>query len=162
MNEASSVMEREWHNDCPADTEAIKMKYARVNVQSEDSECIRVGTPFSIELDMEANFAKPENINFSFNLYDLFGQIIFNSLSESFTHYRGNLEAEVFIPADLLNTGIYKFSIMVAAERTKTLFYLEDVLTFEVFDTRDIDEKWFGDLSVVLIRPRLRWKISNG
>jgi hypothetical protein len=42
------------------------------------------------------------------------------------------------------------------------MFYLEDVLTFEVFDEREADEKWFGDLSVVLIRPKLRWEISNG
>ncbi len=162
MDDANSVIERDWDNDCLADTEFVKMRYSRIHIQNDDSESIKVGTAFSIEVAMDADFDNEENINFSFNLYNIYGQIIFNSLSESFTHFKGSLKGRIFVQGDLLNTGIYKFSIMISADRTKTMFYLEDVLTFEVFDEREADEKWFGDLSVVLIRPKLRWEITNG
>ena len=65
----------------------------------------------------------------------------------------------MIIPENLLNSGIYEISFMVAKERSIPLFYAEKSITIEVFDERDENEKWFGDLSMVLIRPELKWEL---
>ncbi len=161
LDDANSVMEKDWPDGCLADTRQVKLKYARILIAENNEESIKISTPFSIETGFDVDFDTEQSINFSVNLYNIYGQIIFNSLSPSFMHHKGRLTGKMYVPSHLLNSTVYKFSIMIAADRTKTLFYLEDVLTFEVFDERSGDEKWFGDLSMVLIRPELKWETFN-
>lgn len=139
----------------------VKIKSSRILLQNSDSDLIKISSSFAIEFAFEVDFPEEYNIGYSLNLSNIQGQIIFNSLSPSFMFKSGKLVSHINLPANFLNSGIYKVSIMIAQERTKPLFYLEDAMTFDVIDERETDEKWFGDLSMVLIRPKLDWSVPK-
>jgi len=61
------------------------------------------------------------------------------------------------IPGNLLNDGIYKISMMIVGERSYSIFYYEDSISFEVIENRQISGwhgKWIG-----FVRPKLEFEL---
>ncbi len=100
-----------------------------------------------------------EEFNCSLNLHLITGEHIFNSQSPSVSVQKGKVRATISIPSHLMNNGDYTISIMAVSQRSVNLFYFENILSFEIFDSRE-HEKWFGEISGA-VRPKLDWKLAQ-
>lgn len=71
----------------------------------------------------------------------------------------GYFLASCHIPGGLLNSGVYRFKILVVRDHSFVIYEKEDVISFEVKDSRDPSIGWHGRLAGV-VRPDLKWNIS--
>jgi lipopolysaccharide transport system ATP-binding protein len=72
---------------------------------------------------------------------------------------RGYFLASCHIPGGLLNSGVYRFKILVVRDHSVVIYEKEDVISFEVKDSRDPSTGWYGRLAGV-VRPELEWNID--
>lgn len=135
-----------------------KVKLTAAHMAIHNGEVLDVTKGFDLNFEFELNDSYPE-FNFSFNLFAITGEHIFNSQSPSVSVEKGKVKATCTIPANLMNSGDYTISIMAVSQGSITLFYFENVLSFEVFDSRE-NEKWFGKITGA-VRPKLDWKING-
>jgi lipopolysaccharide transport system ATP-binding protein len=62
------------------------------------------------------------------------------------------------IPANLLNDGIYKISMMIVGGKSYSIYYYQDILNFEVNENRESSGwhgKWIG-----IVRPKLDFTLE--
>ena len=157
-----NILRQEWkeHISIQGNNDNIKILSAEIKPQYESEEkIITIHTPLIIEFEFMSDFLF-ELLNLSMNLYNIAGDIIFNSISEIYEIKKGYFNGQCKIPGDLLNNGFFGISIMVVKEKSIPLFFMKEVLVFEVHDDRK-DDKWFGDMSHHLIRPKLQWNLNN-
>ena len=164
LNENKSALIQHFNEKNENNNEFIKLKKVWISLndvcKKEHFEKITIKSSFKVNFEFNYLPNKRIDINFSVNVKHISGQIIFNSVSSSYLVKGPNeISCCMIIPENLLNSGIYEISFMVAKERSIPLFYAEKSITIEVFDERDENEKWFGDLSMVLIRPELKWEL---
>jgi len=155
-----NILRQEWkeHISIQGNSDKIKILTAEIKPQYEsDAKIITIHTPLNIEFEFISDFDN-ELLNLSMNLYNIAGDIIFNSISEISEIKKGYFKGQCKIPGDLLNNGLFTISIMVVKEKSIPLFFIKEVLVFEVHDDRK-DDKWFGDMSGLLIRPKLEWSL---
>ena len=156
-----NILRQEWSDlsKAPGD-DNIRIHSAEINPQYEnDGKIITIHTPLLVEFEFMNNFSS-ELLNLSMNLYNIAGDIIFNTISEVVEIKKGLFNGVCKIPGDLLNNGLFTISIMVVKEKSIPLFFMREVLVFEVHDDRK-DDKWFGDMSSLLIRPKLDWELIS-
>ena len=157
-----NILRQEWKEplSIQGNNDNIKILSAEIKPQYESEEkIITIHTPLIIEFEFISDFII-EFLNLSMNLYNIAGDIIFNSISEISEIKKGYFKGQCKIPGDLLNNGFFGISIMVVKEKSIPLFFMKEVLVFEVHDDRK-DDKWFGDMSHHLIRPKLQWNLNN-
>ena len=135
-----------------------KVSLLKANLILNSGDVLDVTKAFDIqfEFDLKESF---EEFNFSLNLFLITGEHIFNTQSQSVSVQKGRVYATISIPAHLMNNGDYTISIMAVSQRTISLFYFENVLSFEIFDSRE-HEKWFGEIGGA-VRPKLDWKLAH-
>ncbi|MGB0917775.1 MAG: ABC transporter ATP-binding protein [Flavobacteriales bacterium] len=149
-----------WDHGSPSDTNEIQILRAEVARLSDSTDLIFVGDGVKATFQFRIDLKSEEPINISLNLFHVNGQIIFNSVSSIVNIRKGVLTAEMTIPTNLLNNGLFRVMLMVVKNRSVALFKMDEAIVFEVQDKRDEDEKWFGDMSDHLIRPALDWNLS--
>lgn len=156
-----NILRQEWNDiSLTPGNDNIKILSAAINpLYENENNIITIHTPLIIEFEFLSNFLV-ELLNLSMNLYNIAGDIIFNTISEIVEVKKGCFKGVCEIPGDLLNNGLFSISIMVVKEKSIPLFFMKEVLVFEVHDDRK-DENWFGDMSHHLIRPKLQWAFGN-
>lgn len=135
-----------------------KVSLLRADLMLHNGDVLDVTKGFDIQFEFNAkeNF---EEFNCSLNLFQITGEHIFNTQSPSVYVQKGKVRATVTIPAHLMNNGDYTVSIMAVSQRTISLFYFENILSFEIFDSRE-HEKWFGEIGGA-VRPKLDWNLTQ-
>ena len=134
--------------------EKISLLKADLKIQDGTILDITKGFELQFEFDLKEDF---DEFNFSFNLFSITGEHIFNSQSPAFKANRGELKASCLIPANIMNNGDYTVSIMAVSKRSITLHYFENIMSFEIFDNRE-NEIWFGNIGGA-VRPQLEWRV---
>lgn len=159
-SQVARLPHRKWSGGSSMDTDDVQILEASVQGRNTNQGLLFAGDELKIKFKFNLTLKQQQSINLSLNLFHLSGQIIFNSVSETTSIQSGLLEAEMIIPKDLMNNGLFRVMIMVVKDRSIVLFKMDEAITFEIQDRRDEDEKWFGDLSAHLIRPSLKWTIQ--
>jgi lipopolysaccharide transport system ATP-binding protein len=117
---------------------------------------ITVETPIAIRFEFW-NFVPDKEINLSLVLNTATEECVFNVGTGAKYLDKGLHSGVCHIPGNLLNDGIYKVSMMIVGERSYSLFYYENQISFEVNENRDVSGwhgKWIG-----FIRPKLEFDL---
>jgi len=69
---------------------------------------------------------------------------------------KGVFRSTCGIPADLLNDGVYRISVVFVEDTTVAISIQNDLLKFEIHDDRSERGQWYGKWYGVT-RPRLQW-----
>ena len=93
------------------------------------------------------------------HFYSFSGELIFNSISQIRVLKKGICKGICVMPGNFLNDGVYYISVMIVKDSTKILYNLEQAVTMEITDERDL-EKWHGKWPGH-VRPLLDFSITN-
>lgn len=137
-------LKQEWNNmnDAPGNN-MIRAKRIQLVPENELTDNI-ITTKDGIRVEFEFwNSIKSTTLNVSLFLYTMAGECIFNvaNLGQEFS--QGIIESSCSIPGDFLNDGSYYISLMVVEDHLKPLYFFEEVLAFDIKDSRDTDD-WLG------------------
>lgn len=159
LNKSAAQTERVWNDPSTAPgNEEAKIHSAKITTTSkDDTTAIYVNTPFKLEFSFW-NFVDDANLNFSLVVSNTDGVVLFNSVSDSDHYSKGLVMGACTIPGNLLNDEKYRVMIMITKDRATPVFYMEDILIFEIKDVPRIagwQGKWAG-----VIRPQLEWKTT--
>ena len=116
-----------------------------------ENSVITVNTPIRIEFEFW-NQASVKAVNLSMGLFTIADEHIFQTVSEIALSDKGLYKGVCFIPAGLLNDGMYKINMMIVGDGPKVLFEYTSNGWFEVSDEREASAwhgKWPG-----FVRPK--------
>jgi lipopolysaccharide transport system ATP-binding protein len=122
---------------------------------------ISVQTPFLLEFQYW-NLQTDSDLYLSVELYQEQGLLVFSSGRVSGPIWpRGRVPVGLFrdvcyIPGDLLNDGMHRVDLTISREE-KSIYYCEDLLSFEIGDSLEMRGSWYGKWPGV-IRPLLEWR----
>ena len=117
-------------------------------------------TPLLLEFEYW-NLTPGALLNLSLHIYNEQGVMVFNALPVLEREWQGRpfpvgLFRDVCsIPGDLLNDGTFRVELLVVRD-AEVVYRHEDVLAFEVHDSVELRDGWFGRWSGV-VRPLLPW-----
>jgi lipopolysaccharide transport system ATP-binding protein len=143
-------------NEAPGN-EFVKLYSAKLTTTS-DICIVTVNDPVWIEVEME-NFCIDREINLSLHLFTLTDECVFNLITAPAFLKAGYHKACCSIPANFLNDGVYKVSLMVVADSSHPIFNFENLLSFEVHDKR-AGSSWYGKWPGA-VRPNFPFSISE-
>ncbi len=118
----------------------------------DDVNIIDTSTAFDLKFEFY-NAVQNQIINLSLLFYSSAGNCIFNVGTGMRTLDKGIHTGILKIPGKFLNDNIYTITLMIVKEGSSALFYLEDILTFEVVD-EPRTSAWYGKWEGA-VRPTL-------
>lgn len=156
FGKATGIISHHWKNsETASDKEKVELQYAEIKVEGKDTfQNITVNDPLSLHFKF-LNFETDSMLNFSLHLFNAEDIKIFNTVSNPSVYPAGVFSGTCHIPANFLNDGIYRVKIMITKDMSTPIFWLDDVLVFEVQDS-ERQGNWFGKWSGV-VRPALKW-----
>jgi homopolymeric O-antigen transport system ATP-binding protein len=130
------------------------------NEQGQTTGKLEVGKPFSVEI----TYRLMEYLPFcrvGFVMRTVQGLTVFEAYDSDNERYAGPRKPGVFaircdVPGDLLNAGRYLLSINAGVPNVTNLAFMEDVLIFEIEDTRVVGTDMYIKREGI-IRPTLQW-----
>ncbi len=137
--------------------EQVKLKRMEVcPVKINPSDIITIHTSLQIEIEFW-NYVTDREINLSLVLNTLMDECVFNVATAGRKLAPGLHKAMCEIPGNLLNDGVYKISLMIVGEQSYSLFYFEDLVSFEVNENRAATG-WHGNW-IGAVRPTqfIKW-----
>jgi len=120
-------------------------------------ELVTIHTPIDIEFEFW-NFKEGAKINLSMMVYTMTEECVFNVGTESKILSKGLHKGVCSIPGNLLNDNTYTVSMMVVEDRSSSLFFYENAVSFEVNENRNASGwhgKWIG-----IVRPKLPFTLE--
>ncbi len=163
LQEAStSQTELVWNdiNAAPGDDDARLLHVAVRPSDGSPSDPITLHTPCVIEFEYWNN-RSDVYLHPTFFLYNEQGILICSTGPTFFSDWRertfptGLIRSWCNIPGDLLNNGIHRVSVHLA-KNDQTLYRKDDALTFDVQDTAEKRDGWYGEWKGA-IRPMFDW-----
>jgi lipopolysaccharide transport system ATP-binding protein len=169
----SSISERSseisWQNAERPGNETVRLNSLRmINIAGETSSLFKVNEKIGIEMNYEV-LKSGHVLWLGQNLYNQNGVTIFDSRNVNHDLYQrphdsGFYRSIVWIPVNLLNTGIYYVSSAIFNDQEDIIhFYEQEALFFnvtEVFDEETARGQSGGDYPGI-IRPFLEWSIEK-
>jgi lipopolysaccharide transport system ATP-binding protein len=156
--EIKNCHSRSWDN--PADApgnDAVRLLRAEIIVHDEeDTDIITVNT--SIDIEIEFELIKPVQLNLSLLLNSVAGSCIFNVGTPAVQIAAGRHVSRLLIPGKLLNDDIYSINLIFVKDMATHLFYMHDLLTFEVVENAR-EGNWFGKWPGA-VRPDLEFSLG--
>jgi lipopolysaccharide transport system ATP-binding protein len=125
------------------------------------SDSISVNTPFSFEFDYW-NLQQEADLYLSLQLYNEQDVVVFDigRTTEPMWHSgrvpSGLFRDTCYVPANLLNDGMYRVEIVISKDE-KPVYTFREALVFEIQDSVEMRGNWYGKWPGV-IRPALQWK----
>jgi lipopolysaccharide transport system ATP-binding protein len=152
--------EQQWDDpDTAPGTDAVRLRLARV--VPEDGSFLReitVRTPLKLEFQYW-NFLPGTEQNLTVHVFNIDGTCVFASGSAANKFRTGIVRGVCHIPANLLNDGTYRLSVMIVSDQSKVLYTHETALVFDVHDVEREGgwyDKWPG-----AVRPYLQWTVDS-
>jgi lipopolysaccharide transport system ATP-binding protein len=137
--------------------ESVRIKrFAARPILASPLDPVTVETPIDIEFEFWNNVTD-KVINLSLVLNTITGECVFNTGTEARLLSKGLHKGVCHIPGNLLNDGTYMVSMMIVGERSYSIFYYENSISFEVNENRDVSGwhgKWIG-----FVRPKLEFEL---
>ena len=120
---------------------------------------ISVRTPIVVEITYW-NLIPDAYLNLNFQLYNEQGILIFDAGPNEAPIWRplpkGLFRDKCYIPGDLLNNGMHWITLKAVSDQGRMVYQQEDLLVFDVQDTDDLRDGWYGKWAGV-VRPYLKW-----
>jgi len=158
--EVRNCMSQEWDNgeEAPGN-ESIKMVSAKVVPDlAGETDAITVATRLLLKFEF-INYTDGDPVNLSLYLNTSAGGCIFNLGTPQITLVKGQkYYSELEIPGNFLNDDIYTIDLLFVKDRSKVIFAINDVLTFEVFDEQR-QGNWYGKWPGA-VRPALKFTLT--
>lgn len=157
-NVNSSMKQAFSHADVAPGNENVKIKRIEIcPVLKNINDPITVNTDIDIEFEFWNNVTDKE-INLSLMLYTMADECIFNVGTPAKILSAGVHSGVCRIPGKLLNDGTFKISMMIVGEKSYSLFFYENAVSFEVHESRELTG-WHGKWSGY-VRPQLDFKLE--
>ena len=154
--------EQVWADEATAPgNEKVRLRRVAVRPSLDHPLPITTSTPLQLEFEY-VNLHHGALLNLSLHVYNQLGVMVFNALPVTEAVWqgrsmpRGLFRDICFIPANLLNDGVYRVELLVVQNGTEVIFRRDDVLVFDVHDTPEHRGGWFGDWAGA-VRPLLPW-----
>jgi lipopolysaccharide transport system ATP-binding protein len=128
-----------------------------------DSDVIDVRTPLDLSIEFW-NLINNQEINLIIFLFNSKNEIIFKIVSQSIKLKVGIADGHLKIPGNFLNDGTHYISVLILKDRSTSLFYLDEVVTFTVEDFREglaWYGRWEGIIRPNFIRLNLAQNLNN-
>ena len=149
---------RVWNNPKTAPgNEKIRIHKAAVYPKNESDE-IKVDSPICLEFQFW-HYNSEAQINLTAQIFTLQSIHAFSTFSRSVVLDEGLYKFVCNIPGGILNDETYKVQLLFVSDRATVLFKYDEILTFEVCDTRR-EIGWYGKFPGV-VRPNLDWEIVD-
>lgn len=161
-NSITPDAERIW-NDITTAPGNKEVRLHRVFIQpanNKEAGTLTVRSPFTIEFEYW-NLQTDDELYLNIEVYNEQGILLFDvGRTGKPIWQKGNLPKglfrdKCFIPGDLLNDGIHRVDLTIIRNE-EIIFSMPQLLYFEVQDSLDMRNSWFGKWSGA-IRPALRW-----
>ena len=155
-----NILERNWEKSKrPPGNKSIKLLSARIIPKlSVGQTVIDVNTPMDVEFRFE-NYLPNQVINLSLVLWTSKKECVFNTISEIKKLSPGTHRAVCHFPGGLLNDNSYYIQIMFVKDTSRGYFDMDDILSFDVHDNRDMGN-WYGKW-IGAVRPKLDFTFSK-
>jgi lipopolysaccharide transport system ATP-binding protein len=157
-----SLTERTWEDPASAPgNERVRLRRGRVRPADDSgSDVITTRTPVVIEFEYW-NLRGGTPLTLCLNVFNQEGTLLFSAGPasagrEPAVGRRGLFRMMCRVPGDLLNDGTHRIELC-AIEGEEIIYFLEDVLAFDVHDSPDFRGAWFGNW-VGAVRPMLEWR----
>ena len=154
--------EQVWAEEATAPgNEKVRLRRVAVRPSLDHALPITTSTPLQLEFEY-VNLHQGALLNLSLHVYNQLGVMVFNALPVTEAVWqgrsmpRGVFRDTCFIPANLLNDGVYRVELLVVQNGTEVIFRRDDALVFDVHDTPEHRGGWFGDWAGA-VRPLLPW-----
>jgi lipopolysaccharide transport system ATP-binding protein len=101
-------------------------------------------------------------LNLSLHVFNEHGIMAFNTTSLRETSWDGRpfpdglFESSCVVPSGLLNSGVYRVDLLIVRDRATILYSHSDALVFEVEDSAEERDGWYGKWPGV-VHPTLQW-----
>ncbi len=153
---SSTEAERTWDEESAPGNEKVRVLRAAVRPQrGAPGDPITVQTPLSLEFEF-FNYVPGASMAISVHLFNEEQVLVFDSGPPGNAPLEaGRYQSSCLVPGDLLNDGQYSITLNVNQD-DRSIYSVENVVTFEVLDTPEMRGQWFGRWSGV-IRPSLTW-----
>lgn len=120
--------------------------------------------PITIDKEVDIEFEFWNNIegavlNISLGIYTIADEHVCQVVSNMATLPKGLCKSVCKIPANFLNDGIYKISILIVQDQSKVLLAFSDSVSFEVHESRGASGwhgKWPG-----FVRPQFNFNLAK-
>ncbi|PCH95140.1 MAG: ABC transporter ATP-binding protein [Bacteroidetes bacterium] len=152
------LIEKEEENNNTGN-ELVRLKLARINPGEGTKNIIDVNMSIDIQFEFW-NYIEHDEISLSMHLYDIKGECIFNIGTSATIVSQGIITGNTTIPRNFLNDGSYYISIMVVKDKSSVVYNFQEVLHFEVEDSR-ADSSWYGKWAGVVRPTFIPFEISN-
>jgi lipopolysaccharide transport system ATP-binding protein len=137
----------------------------RVCVRADDGLSVhplQMDTPVQIQIEYW-NLIPECQLHVTLHLYTEEGIIAFTTGSIADKEWNGRrmapglFRSTCFVPANLLNSGRHRFTILVVRDSSLVIYRHESAVVFEIVDIGQRDGAWFGREPGV-VQPILQWK----
>jgi lipopolysaccharide transport system ATP-binding protein len=160
---SSSITQRVWDKaESAPGNDRIRLQAVRLVLPpGVTDDTLTIKTPFDIEFEYR-NLKENCRLNLSMFLHNEDNVCVFNTTSfkesrwDGIAFPKGVFRSKCEIPADLLNDGVYRVSVLFVEDTSIVINAQKDLLEFEVHDDQSDRGHWYGKWEGVT-RPRLRW-----
>lgn len=163
-NYTSTLQRKQWKQEWKNLQEAPGNNYIRIKhvelipALPDPLAPIDIRTPLTVKFSFY-NYRSNVTLATGLHLFTSSGECIFDVTHTPGVYEEGIIEGECSIPGNFLNDGSYYFSIVFVEDTSKSLFYLEECLHFDMEDYRG-EIKWFGKWQGY-VRPQLPFRLKQ-
>ena len=160
---STSITRRVWDTpESAPGNDRIRLRSVRLVLPpgvTDDTLTIR--TPFEVEFEYR-NSKENCRLNLSMLVHNEDNVCVFNTTTcnerrwDGLAFPKGVFRSSCSIPADLLNDGVYRVSVLFVEDTSVVIGGQNDLLEFKVHDDHSERGKWYGKW-VGVTRPRLQW-----
>lgn len=163
-NNEKIKIENSWNNENAPGNDYIKVRKAYViDTSFSKIEIAYINQEFGIKIEYEV-LKDTTDFTHSINVYNDTGDHLFTShddfdLNKFVKREKGMYQTAVWIPANLLQNGMFEFRFACIRYNPFEILFHERILIFNVLDpmnTKTRNKNWRGDLPG-LVRPLLKW-----
>jgi len=158
---SSAIVTRYQNNSSLEDIQGNNsLKIILFNIEALEGETISISSGISFHLIIY-NGEVNNNLAVNFELRTIDDTIVFHHgawIFQNMNSEKGNFSIKGNIPANILNSGMYKFNLVFASSKFDVILNLPDFIQFEV-----LNEELAGNLQQLpgIIRPLIDYQISK-
>lgn len=136
------------------------VRLRRVHVRRQDGDLsapVTMQTPFQVEVEYW-NLVANAQLHITLHVYTAEGVIAFTTgcLNSNRPLQAGLFRSTGYFPADLLNSGVHRFVVLVVKDSSSVIYSHESELAFNVIDVRQREGTCYGREPGV-VQPALKW-----
>ena len=135
-----------------------RMKSAVIFQRDKEQTELAITEEFSIKFEVWLKDESVSDINFSMNVFNGDGLLLFNTFTTSLKAKEGIIEGDFDLPKNLFNTGTYSIELMVVKNHSQLLHCFAEILKFDMIENKR-DGAWLREWQG-LVRPLIMSKID--